>query len=115
MTNLAPGWRHVFLFILFSAITTICFPQRITLNAAFASDTTRIGDNIYFYLTARYPKTQQVVFPDSSFSFSPFELLKKDYFPTRSNDSTSYDSAVYSLRTFEIEKQQSLRLPVFII
>src|SRR5690348_12171602 len=102
MTTLVSGWRHVFLFLIFSAITTTCLSQTVTVKAGFAADSTRVGENVFFYLTARYPKTQQIVFPDSSFAYSPFELLKKDYFPTRTNDSTSYDSAVYSLRTFEV-------------
>lgn len=92
-----------------------CFAQQVNVRAGFTADTTRVGDDLVFYLTARYPKASQVVFPDSSFSFAPFELKKKDYFPTITKDTLSIDSAVYVLRTFEIERLQSLRLPVFVV
>jgi hypothetical protein len=91
------------------------FSQDAKVRAGFVDDSTRVGDDVVFYLTATYPKTTQVVFPDSTFIFSPFELRKKDYFPTRTRDSISYDSAVYFLRTFEVQPAQSLRLPVFIV
>jgi hypothetical protein len=89
--------------------------QEVKVRAGFVTDSSRVGEEILFYVTARYPSVEQVVFPDSSFSFSPFELKKKNYFPTRSSDSLSYDSAVYALRTFEVTPEQSLRLPVFLI
>jgi hypothetical protein len=89
------------------------FAQEINVRAGFISDSTRVGEEVLFYLTAQYPREQQIVFPDSTFAFTPFELKKKDYFPTSTRDTLSYDSAVYALRTFEINTVQSLRLPVY--
>lgn len=108
-------WRWVTLFILSTLPEITCFSQEVDVKAGFNSDTIRVGDDLIFYLTARYPKSSQVVFPDTTYSFAPFELKKKDYFPTKTRDTISIDSAVYTLRTFEIERSQSLRLPVFIV
>jgi hypothetical protein len=114
MSGLTIWWRVLMIFVLANS-THHCFSQDTKVRAGFVDDSTRVGDDVVFYLTARYPKTTQLVFPDSTFVFSPFELRKKDYFPTRTSDSTSYDSAVYFLRTFEVQPAQSLRLPVFIV
>ena len=85
------------------------------VNGYFGADSTAIGQIVPFTLTARYPKTQQVLFPDSTFSFAPFEIIRKTFFPTRTTGDASYDSAVYYLTTFEIDSTQVLKLPVFVL
>lgn len=57
---------------------------------------------------------QEIVFPDSTYNFSPFEFHKKEIFPTSTIDSISTDSVVYWLTTFEIDQKQSLKLPIFV-
>lgn len=84
-------------------------------NGQFMKDTVKIGEPIAYSLSLKYPRGLDVVFPDSLYDFSPYELTNKEYFPTRSNDSVSYDSAVYYLMTFEIDTVQTLALPVFIL
>ncbi|MTI32710.1 hypothetical protein E1171_17960 [Cytophagales bacterium RKSG123] len=79
------------------------------------TDSIRVGEIQSFSLTFRYPKDQQVVFPDSTFDFAPFEFSKKEYFPTKSGEKYSYDSAVYYLSTFEVDSIQYLSLPVFML
>lgn len=81
----------------------------------FLKDSAKIGEEIYYSLSISYDKNLDVVFPDSLYNFKPFELNKKDYFFTRSDSTTSFDSAVYNLSTFEIDTIQSLALPVWII
>lgn len=108
-------WLCLTLFFLTAFPAISCFSQHVTVRAGFTADTTRVGDDLVFYVTARYPGTSQVVFPDTTFSFAPFELKRKDYFPTTTKDTLSIDSAVYILRTFEIERLQTLRLPVFVV
>jgi hypothetical protein len=68
---------------------------------------------VRFYLTARYPQQLNIVFPDSSHTYTPFEFESKDYFPTDTEDGISYDSVIYHVSTFEIDRQQYLSLPVF--
>jgi len=81
----------------------------------FLKDSVKIGEPVLYSLSIEYPIDADVVFPDSLFNFSPFELNQKDYFFTRSDYSFSFDSAIYNLSTFEIDSVQFLRLPVFLI
>jgi hypothetical protein len=80
----------------------------------FLQDSVKIGLSFFYALTYRHPAQTQVVFPDSSYKFQPFELVKKTYFPTRTEAQISTDSVVYELKTFEIDKVQKLALPVFV-
>ena len=85
------------------------------VKGRFESDSISIGKSVPYTLTARYPRDKQVLFPDSTFSFAPFEISKKKFFPTRTDGQTSFDSVVYYLTTFEIDSVQRLKLPVFIL
>jgi hypothetical protein len=85
------------------------------VNGRFVIEKAKIGEVIPYSLTARYPEGQQVVFPDSTYSFKPFEYSGKKYFPTRTKDRNSFDSVVYYLTTFEIDSVQLLKVPVFVL
>ena len=85
------------------------------MQGRFLADSIKIGEQIPYSLTVRYPSSLNLVFPDSTFSFAPFEIQKKKYFPTLSKNNISYDSTVYFLTTFEIDSIQILRLPIFSI
>ena len=87
----------------------------VQVKGHFEADRASIGEIIPYSLTARYPRSQQVLFPDSTFSFAPFDISGKKYFTTKSNGDISYDSVVYFLTTFEIDSVQRLRLPIFVI
>lgn len=87
--------------------------QQVNVRSGFVEDSLQIGETIRFYLTATYPKELDVVFPDSTFSYAPFEFDRKSYSTTETDDGISYDSVVYHLTTFEIDRLQSLSLPLF--
>ncbi len=89
--------------------------QEVKVSNGFINDSVKIGQPVYFYLTASYPAYLNIIFPDSSFDFSPFEFLQKNYFTTRTVDRISYDSTVYELTTFEIGEKFFLSLPVFLV
>ena len=89
--------------------------QEIVVRGRFLVDSLKIGEQIPYSLSVHYPSSQTVVFPDSTFSFAPFEIGKKKYFQTQTRNQISHDSAVYFLSTFEIDSLQSLSLPVFVI
>jgi len=89
--------------------------QKVEVNGHFFADSIKIGEQIPYSLTARYPSSLNLIFPDSTFSFAPFEIQKKKFFPTKSKGNISYDSTVYFLTTFEIDSIQTLSLPVFSI
>jgi len=88
--------------------------QEIKVTSGFVKDSVAIGAPITYYLTARYPESVMALFPDSTFKFSPFEFSDKQFFPTKTTNGISYDSAVYKISTFEIDKTQYLSLPVYV-
>lgn len=88
--------------------------QEIKVTSGFVKDSVAIGEPITYYLTARYPESIMTLFPDSTFTFSPFEFGNKKFFPTKTINGISFDSAVYELSTFEIDRTQFLSLPVFV-
>lgn len=99
--------------ILFISGTVIA--QDLKVNGQFQVDSIKIGMAFPYSLTVTYPKEQTLVFPDSTFSFTPFEIDHKVFFPTRTNEGQSLDSVVYYLTSFEVDSIQTLRLPVFIV
>lgn len=111
-------WRKVrqevfFLFLL--SIPGSLAAQDVQVNGGFLSDSLKIGEQTAFYLSARYPSNLNVLFPDSAHGFAPFEYQHKEYFLTETTDGISRDSTVYFLTTFEVDREQSLRLPVYIV
>jgi hypothetical protein len=91
------------------------FAQQITVHSRFMADSLKIGERVPVSVTARYPSTVNVLFPDSTFQFAPFEFESKSYFPTVTKDSTSYDSVVYYVSSFEIDSIQMLNIPVYML
>ncbi|WKV11280.1 hypothetical protein [Marivirga harenae] len=91
------------------------FGQQIEPKGKFLQDSMAIGERIQYSLSIKYPANFQILMPDSLYNFEPFEYSRKEYFPTQSDSSQSFDSVVYTLTSFEIDKIQKLKLPVFII
>lgn len=104
-----------YLIFLVLLIPVLAEAQHVEVRSRFLDDTLRIGQPVPFALTARYPRKLNVLFPDSTYEFAPFEFESKQYFPTRSTDSLSYDSVVYYISSFEIDSVQSFRMPVFVL
>ena len=87
--------------------------QDVIVRGGFFKDSLRVGDQTGFYLAAEYPTKLNILFPDSTFRFTPFEYENKRYFPTKTTKGRSYDSVIYYLSTFEVDSIQALSLPVF--
>ncbi len=96
-----------------SIVSLLGFSQEVKVHGYFDVDTVKLGEPLKFYLTATYPQTYQVLFPDSTYSFAPFEFQNKRYSQTKTTSGLSYDSVIYTLATYEIDKVQTLALPVF--
>jgi len=105
--------RLTILFLLL--ISLLSHAQEVKVRGEFHADSIKIGIPFPYSLSATYPKDKNVVFPDSTYSFDPFEIDHKTYFPTRTTGDISYDSVVYFLTSFEIDTVQRLTLPVFIV
>ena len=107
--------RKIYLFIvifLLSGLSTLK-AQDVLVRGGFFMDSLTIGDHTGFYLSAEYPSNLNILFPDSTYNFAPFEYERRTYFPTKTIAGRSHDSVVYYLSTFEIDRIQSLSLPVF--
>lgn len=105
----------IFLLILFYFGGTSALSQDVEVNGGFLSDSLKIGEQTAYYLSARYPSTISILFPDSAHLFTPFDFVRKEYFQTETTDGISADSAVYYLTSFEVERVQYLDLPVYIL
>lgn len=79
----------------------------------FLADSVKIGQPVLLELKVDYPFSRRVLLPDTNHSFAPFELQRKDYFPTRTRNGISRDCVLYTLSTFEIEPIQRVQLPVY--
>ncbi|HMJ68950.1 MAG TPA: hypothetical protein VK508_08645 [Cyclobacteriaceae bacterium] len=104
-----------FIAFLILIIPTLGWSQNIQVRSRFLADTLKIGEKVPFAVTARYPRKVNILYPDSSYSFNPFELEGKEYFPTVTRDSISYDSAVYYLTSYEVDSIQMFRMPVYVL
>jgi len=105
--------RYFVVFLLFISVNI--HAQEIKPKGQFLADSIKIGEPVGFALSLKYPKKMDILFPDSLYDFSPYELEKKTYIPTKSDSVYSYDSAVYYLSSFEIDPIQRLKLPVFVL
>jgi hypothetical protein len=88
--------------------------QRIKPTGVFLTDSIEVGKPVYFSLSVRHKPETEVFFPDSTFDFSPFEIISKKSFVSSTDQRGSLDSAVYHLVSFDVSRVQSLRLPVFV-
>jgi hypothetical protein len=107
-----PDSKKILIFFLLVCSFQVCKAQ---LKGSFLQDSIKIGEPVKYSLRFSHPSDVELLLPDSGYNFYPFEFISKEYFPTRTSNSISTDSAVYNLRTFEIEKHLGLSLPVFII
>ncbi len=89
--------------------------QLLPPTGSFSKDTVYIGELVRYTLVHRHPAAQEVILPDSSHNFAPFELVRQDFFPTSTKAGISTDSTVYTLRTFETEPVQWLELPATVL
>ncbi|WP_192811682.1 hypothetical protein [Pontibacter sp. BAB1700] len=78
---------------------------------SFSKDSVHIGELVRYTLVHRHPAVQEVILPDSTYNFAPFELVRQEFYPTATRAGISTDSTVYTLRTFDTSPVQSLELP----
>lgn len=81
--------------------------------ARFFADSVVIGQPVKLSLTVQYESQRRILLPDTSHSFAPFELLHKEFFPTRTLGGISRDCVLYSVATFDLDSVQQIQLPVY--
>ncbi len=104
-------------FVGFLFVNLGCFAlvaQDAVPRGGFHERKAKLGEPIVYSLVFRHSPNLEVVFPDSSYNFAPFELLQKDFFPTQTDSLGSYDSVAYTLATYELDKVQYLSLPILL-
>ncbi|MBC8082046.1 MAG: hypothetical protein H7Z21_02440, partial [Hymenobacter sp.] len=84
-------------------------------RSRFLRPTVRVGEIIDYELSYSHAPGLNVIFPDSTADFAPFEFVGKTYRPTRTRRGRSLDETVYHLRTFALDPVQRLVLPVTIL
>ncbi len=109
------GGRGSFLAILLFVFSTKIFAQEIKVSGGFVEDSLLIGQDVNFWITATYPSELEMIFPDSTYNFAPFEFSSKTFFPTKSQGNKAFDSTVYSIQSYEIDLVQYLSLPAIIL
>lgn len=87
--------------------------QNIEVEGYFLQDSAKIGERVPYILKAKYGKGYNIVFPDSTFDYSPFELLEKKTYISYTDDGVTLDSAVYFISNFSLDPVTEFSLPVF--
>lgn len=108
----------VLIAIIFCSLLPHILPAQevdVRVRGGFLSDSLKIGERTAYYLSVSYPSDLTVLFPDSTHAFAPFEYQSKWYFSTETTDGISADSAIYYLTTFDVDRVQYLRLPVYVV
>ena len=100
--------------LLFLLITSLQLSaQKVQVSGYFTKDSAQLGERVGFVLKSSYPQSAQLIFPDSTFDFSPFVFLEKKTFVSITSDGVTQDSAMYFLSNFSLEPSSYLSLPVF--
>ncbi len=81
----------------------------------FQTDSIELGRPIDYALSYHHSPSAEVFFPDTTYNFYPFEIIRRNIFPTSTTNGVSIDSVVYTLVTFDITKNQKLRLPIYLL
>lgn len=116
MKSRFPQTRWLWLLIVFSCQLPIanCQPPTGHLpQGRFLRDSFKLGEPVAYALSYRHPAAAEVFFPDSTHDFAPFELVRRQYFTTRTDRRGSLDSVVYTLVSFNTQPVQRLSLPVY--
>lgn len=109
--------KRIIILLILAAHLSLAFGQsdKIRVQGKFNTDSVRLGEPIEYHLIVKYPKDLQILLPDSTFNFSPFEYQKKRFFSTHTENNVSTDSVLYILSTFEIDNIQTLALPAYVV
>ncbi len=102
------------LLLLITQKTFAQIPSWTPPKGKFLSDSVKVGLPVKYALSYRHKATADVFFPDSAYNFAPFEMVKREYFNTVTDQNGSLDSVVYTLISFEVMPLQELSLPVYV-
>lgn len=101
------------LILLFSIFPFIISAQQVVVNGYFMQDSAKLGERVGYVLKATYPGSAQLIFPDSTFDFSPLVLLEKQTFISNTEAGITQDSSIYFISNFSLDPSVFLSLPVY--
>jgi len=81
----------------------------------FQTDSIELGRPIDYALSYHHNPSAEVFFPDTTYNFYPFEIIRRNIFQTSTTNGVSTDSVIYTLVTFEFMKNQKLGLPIYLL
>lgn len=109
--------KYLFITVLITFIyqkTNAQIPSWTPPKGKFLSDSVKVGLPVKYAISYRHKANADIFFPDSSYNFAPFELVKREYFDTVTDENGSLDSVIYTLISFEVTPLQELSLPVYV-
>jgi hypothetical protein len=117
------NWREVFSKKLFFFLIIDCllivgtpiYAQKPLPRGKFLTDSVELGRPFNYALSYHHAPSAEVFFPDTTYNFYPFELVKRNYSPTLTINNNSLDSVIYTLVTFDIAKIQKINLPIYVL
>jgi len=100
-------------FLVFFFFPVFAFAQQVEVNAYFMQDSAKLGERIGYVLKVKHPESTQIIFPDSTYDYSPLVLLEKKTFISSTSEGFTQDSTIYYLSNFSLEPSVYLTLPVY--
>lgn len=101
------------LILLLSIFPFIISAQQVVVDGYFMQDSAKLGERVGYVLKATYPGSAQLIFPDSTFDFSPLVLLEKQTFISNTEAGITQDSSIYFISNFSLDPSVFLSLPVY--
>jgi hypothetical protein len=86
--------------------------QEYNPEVRVSKDRIKLGEQFTVTLILEHSPTAEIVFPDSTYNFSPLELIEKKAFTTKTSNNISVDSVFYLFTCFE-DQNISFKLPIF--
>lgn len=100
--------------LLLFLLTVISARAQELPEGKFLEDSLSPGKILHYSLVFTHPEAEVVVFSDSLPAGSSFILEEKKWFPTYTAEGISRDSAVYKVRSFEVDDTLILSIPVYL-
>ena len=109
--------KKLFFFLIVNCLLIIdtSHAQKSLPQGKFLTDSVELGRPFDYALSYHHAPSDEIFFPDTTYNFFPFEIVRRNFFPTITINGNSLDSVVYTLVTFDISKTQKLNLPIYVL
>lgn len=102
--------------LILALLPFLALSQKSKPNGQFLTDSIEIGKPFLYSLSYHHNPQKEVFFPDSTFDFSPFEVISQKNFPSSTNPAVNItlDSAIYQLVSYNVTPSQVLTVPIYL-